>query len=224
MSDESDGAELIRVLVVDDHAVVREGIRHVLSAQHGFDVVGEAANGVEAVSRAEELRADVVLLDISMPGGTGLEATPILLQRLAGIRVLILSVHDHEEYVLQSVRAGAHGYLRKDSSPSELRDAVRAVHAGEAFFSAPVARQLSAALRADVERQHRATRLDALTGRERDVLVGVASGSTNKEIAANLGISPRTVESHRESLMKKLGIRTVAGLTRLAVEEGLITG
>ena len=122
------------------------------------------------------------------------------------------------------MRAGAHGYLRKDSSPSELREAVRAVHQGEAFFSAPVARQLSAALRADAERQQRANRLDALTARERDVLVGVAEGSTNKEIAAHLGISPRTVESHRESLMKKLGIRTVAGLTRLAVEEGLITG
>jgi DNA-binding NarL/FixJ family response regulator len=222
MSDER--ADAIRVLVVDDHAVVREGIRHVLSAQQGFDVIGEAANGVEAVTRAEELRPDVVLLDISMPGGTGLEATPVLLQRLPGVRVLILSVHDHEEYVLQSVRSGAHGYLRKDSSPAELREAVRAVHQGEAFFSAPVARQLSAALRADAERQQRTSRLDALTARERDVLVGVAGGSTNKEIAAHLGISPRTVESHRESLMKKLGIRTVAGLTRLAVEEGLITG
>jgi two-component system nitrate/nitrite response regulator NarL len=222
MSDER--ADAIRVLVVDDHAVVREGIRHVLSAQQGFDVIGEAANGVEAVTRAEELRPDVVLLDISMPGGTGLEATPVLLQRLPGVRVLILSVHDHEEYVLQSVRAGAHGYLRKDSSPAELREAVRTVHQGEAFFSAPVARQLSAALRADAERQQRTSRLDALTARERDVLVGVAGGSTNKEIAAHLGISPRTVESHRESLMKKLGIRTVAGLTRFAVEEGLITG
>src|SRR5829696_7089297 len=135
----------IRVLIADDHAVVREGIRHVLSADEGFDVVGEAANGADAVTLAAELLPDVVVLDLSMPELSGLEAAPKL--NAAGAVVLVLSIHDHEEYVLQSVRAGAQGYLRKDSSPAELRAAVRTVHQGGSVFSAPVARTLSSALR-----------------------------------------------------------------------------
>lgn len=213
----------IRVLVVDDHALVREGIRHVLSGGKGFEVVGEAESGDEAIALAERLAPDVVVLDISMPRGSGLEVTPVLRERVPGARVLMLSVYDREEYVLQSVRAGAHGYLRKDSSPGELREAIRHVHAGQSFFSAPVARQLGAALRSEAERETRATRLSLLTGRERDVLSGIADGSTNKEIAARLGISPRTVESHRESLMRKLDIRSVAGLTRFAIDVGIVT-
>ncbi|MDQ6829269.1 MAG: response regulator transcription factor [Gemmatimonadota bacterium] len=212
----------IRVLVVDDHALVREGIRHVLTVDPGFEVVAEAASGDEAIAMAKTHAPDVVVLDISMPGGSGLDVTAALRREMPGVRVLILSMHDHEQYVLESVRAGAHGYLRKDSSPGELREAIRAVHDGESFFSAPVATQLSAALRGEATREVRATKLATITGRERDVLLGVAQGRTNKEIAASLGISPRTVESHRESLMRKLEIRSVAGLTRLAIDEGLV--
>jgi DNA-binding NarL/FixJ family response regulator len=222
MTGPSGTAAAVRVLVADDHAVVREGIRHVLSVEHGFDVVAEAESGEQAVLLALEARPDVVLLDLSMPGVGGLEATAELVRRLPAVRILILSVHDHEEYVLQSVRSGAHGYLRKDSSPAELREAVRLVAAGDSFFSAAVARQLRGALLAEGDRAARANRLASLTSRERDILIGIARGETNKEIAARLGISPRTVESHRESLMRKLGIRTVAGLTRLALEQGLI--
>ena len=202
----------IRVLIADDHAVVREGIRHVLSAEAGFEVVGEAANGADAVRMAIELLPDVVVLDLSMPELSGLEAAPKL--NAAGICVLVLSIHDHEEYVLQSVRAGAQGYLRKDSSPAELRAAVRTVHEGGSVFSAPVARTLSSALRNE-------RRAAELTPRERDVLVAIASGSTNKQIAAQFAISVRTVESHRETLMKKLGVKGAAGLTRFAIEAGL---
>jgi DNA-binding NarL/FixJ family response regulator len=214
----------IRVLIVDDHALVREGVRHVLSRAEGFDVVGEAATGADAIAMAERCLPDVIVLDITMPRGSGLEITGRLRHVAPAAKVLILSIHDHEEYVLRSVRAGANGYLRKDSSPAELRQAIRDVHRGEAFFSAPVARQLSAALVAEEGRQERLSRLELLTGRERDVLGGIAAGETNKEIAARLGISPRTVETHRESLMNKLEIRTVAGLTRFAVEEGLVSG
>lgn len=213
----------IRVLVADDHAVVREGIRHVLAPGHGFDVVGEAASGADAVRLAGECRPDVVVLDVSMPNGTGLEVIDEVRRAAPGVRVLILSVHDEAEYVLQSVRAGAHGYLRKDSSPAELRDAVRAVHRGESSFSPVMAVRLSDALRVESDRQDRASKIALLTARERDVLGGIANGETNKEIAARYGISPRTVETHRESLMRKLDIHSVAGLTRFAVEEGLVS-
>ena len=212
----------IRVLVADDHAVVREGIRHVLSEGHGFDVVGEAASAAEAVKLAGEFDPDVVLLDVSMPGGTGLEVIGAVRRAASQARVLILSVHDEAEYVLQAVRAGAHGYLRKDSSPNDVRDAVRAVDRGDTYFTPAMAVRLSDAVRGESARLSRVSKLALLTGREREVLTGIANGETNKEIAARYGISPRTVETHRESLMRKLEIHNVAGLTRFAVEEGLI--
>ena len=212
----------IRVLVADDHAVVREGIRHVLAEAHGFDVAGEASSGEEAIRLAAECEPDVIMLDVSMPGGTGLEVIGDVQRAAPQARVLILSVHDEAEYVLQAVRAGAHGYLRKDSSPNELREAVRAVDRGESYFSPTMATRLSDALRIESDRSTRQSKLAQLTARERDVLEGIANGETNKEIAARYGISPRTVETHRESLMRKLEIRSVAGLTRLAVEEGLV--
>jgi len=213
----------IRVLVADDHAVVREGIRHVLANAHGFEIAGEAASGAEAVKLAGNCEPDVVVLDVSMPGGTGLEVIGDVRRAAPQARVLILSVHDEAEYVLQAVRAGAHGYLRKDSSPNELRDAVRAVDRGESFFSPAMATRLSDAVRVESDRLSRVSKLALLTGRERDVLEGIANGETNKEIAGRYGISPRTVEAHRESLMRKLEIHSVAGLTRLAVEEGLVS-
>lgn len=212
------------MLLADDHALVREGIRHVLADAPGFEVVGEAARGADALALAQELVPDVIVLDISMPGGSGLDITPRLRELVPDVRVLILSIHDHEEYVLQSVRSGAHGYLRKDSSPTELREAIRAVHQGSTFFSAPVASQLGAALRGEGTSSTLANKLALLTAREREVLTGIASGATNKDMAARFGISTRTVESHRESLMKKLDIRTVAGLTRFAVDSGLLPG
>lgn len=212
----------IRILVADDHAVVREGIRHVLATQHGFDIAGEAASGADAIRLAGECDPDVVVLDVSMPEGTGLEVIADVRRAAPDARVLILSVHDEAEYVLQAVRAGAHGYLRKDSSPAELRDAVRAVDRGESVFSPAMTARLTDALRVESGRLARESRLALLTGRERDVLEGIATGETNKEIAARYGISPRTVETHRESLMRKLEIHNVAGLTRFAVEEGLV--
>jgi len=214
----------LKVLVVDDHSVVREGLRRVLEEGSGGDlrVVAEAANGAEAVERAVREKPDVVLLDLTMPGpgGSGLAVVRTLRDRAPEARVLILSVHDDREYVLESVRAGAHGYLRKDSSPAEIRQAIHAVCAGDSFFSPPVARHLAAAVQDGGQRSTGS--LAALTARERDVLVGVASGRTNRETAAALGISVRTVETHRDSLMRKLGIHTVAELTRFALEHRLI--
>lgn len=216
----SDGAA-VRVIIADDHAMVREGIKSVLE-RAGFEVVGEAASGTEVLPLAERVQPDVAVLDISMPGETGLQAAARLRQALPHVRVLILSMYDNTEYVLESVRAGAHGYLLKDGAAQELANAIRAVRNGEAYFSPAVAARLSAAVRGDIEREQRRTNLDLLTGREREVLAGIAKGLTNKEIAAELGISHRTVETHRESLMRKLGIRTVAGLTKFSLEAGLI--
>jgi DNA-binding NarL/FixJ family response regulator len=207
----------IRVLLVDDHAVVREGIRHVLAGSEEFEVVGEAAGGREALALAKSLQPDVVLLDISMPGDSGLDVVGSLRTAVPSARVLMLSVYDQTEYVVQSVRAGAHGYLRKDTTPADLREAIRAVHRGDAFFSPVAARHLTEALREEAAEPPR----DPLTGREREVLQGVVRGQTNKEIAAELGISVRTVEAHRDSMMRKLRIHTVAGLTRYAIEHDL---
>jgi DNA-binding NarL/FixJ family response regulator len=212
--------EVIRVLIADDHAVVREGIRQVLGSEADFEIVGEATNGNDAVSLSRTLEPDVVVLDLSMPGLSGFAAAERIRSTVPATRMLILSIHDHEEYVARSIRAGAHGYLLKDSSPAEFRAAVRSVGQGESYFATPEARALFASpgpnelsLQPDV--------LSELTSRERDVLLEIAHGRSNKEIGARFSISVRTVESHREALMRKLGIRGTAALTRFAIAHGL---
>ena len=211
----------IRVLIADDHALVREGLRYVLDADPEIEVVGEAATGRSAVEAALRQAPDVVVLDISMPEESGLQAAVRLRAALPDTRVLLLSMHDEGEYVRAGMRIGTHGYLLKDSAGEELRAAIRAVHAGGTFFSPAVVRRLSTA---PVESEDSAaSQLELLTPRERDVLEGVARGLTNKAIAAELGISRRTVEAHRESLMRKLRIHSVAGLTRFAIETGSVT-
>jgi DNA-binding NarL/FixJ family response regulator len=213
----------IRVVIADDHAIVREGIRQVLDGSEGIQVVGEAVDGGEAFSRARELVPDVVVLDVSMPGESGLDVAKRIKRALPATRVLMLSVYDNTEFVLEAVRAGADGYLLKDSSPSELRGAIRKVVSGESAFSAAAARQLSTALREEEAKREKAERVASLTPRELEVLRHVVAGRTNKETATALGISHRTVETHRENILKKLGVRSVAELTRLAIEMDLLT-
>jgi DNA-binding NarL/FixJ family response regulator len=167
--------EPIRVLVADDHAIVRTGIRHVLESGPGFTVVAEASTGAEALALASSLRPDVAVLDISMPGDSGLRVAAELRQRSPETHVLILSMHDNTEYVLESLRAGAHGYLLKDTAATELRDAIRAVCRGESFFSPPIAGRLSAVVRGDSTKSS-AGALGQLSPRERQVLVGIAQG------------------------------------------------
>lgn len=204
----------IRIVVADDHSVVREGLRRVLDAP-GFEVVGEASSGSEAIALVERLTPDVVVLDVSMKNGNGLASLPAIRDASPSTRVLMLSVHEGGEYVMRADRAGADGYMLKDTSPGELRNAIRAVHEGCDFFGP----QSGAAGREPVTN---ATGFGSLTSREREVLTLIASGNSNKEAAATLGISPRTVESHRDSVMRKLGARNVADLTRIAIESGLI--
>jgi RNA polymerase sigma factor (sigma-70 family) len=211
----------IRLVIADDHAVVRQGIRTVLEDVPGLVVVAEARDGLEALALTEKHAPDLLVLDISMPGKTGLEVAKELRSGGSEVGILILSMHENPEYVLEAVRAGADGYILKDVTPAELREAVEAVHAGKEYFTGRVTHQLSVALREEIEHERRRSRLEQLTGREREVLVRVASGRTNREIAEEFGISPRTVETHRERVMSKLRIHTVAGLTRFALENGL---
>ena len=211
----------LRVVIAEDHSVVRQGIRGVMEELDGLEVVGEAGDGDEALALVIEQEPDVVVLDVNMPGRTGLEVARELRDAALPVRVLILSMHDDPEYVLQAVRSGADGYVLKDASPSELRDAVKAVHEGREYFTARVTQQLSVGLRREIEEEQLKARLEALTKRETEVLLLVADGLTNREIGERLSISPRTVETHRERVMGKLRIRTVAGLTRFVVEHGL---
>ena len=209
----------IRVMIIDDHALVREGIRQALTVP-GFEVVGEAGNGADGLAQARALAPEVVVLDISLPGENGIRTAARFRTEFPEIRVLMLSVHDHAEYVLESVKAGAHGYLRKDTLPDELRRAITTIHEGRTYFGQAL--EGGPAAPAPVLPSAAADRLELLTRREREVLVGIAIGKGNKEIAADLGRSVRTVESYRETLIRKLGIPSVAGLTRFAIEARLL--
>lgn len=214
-------SEPVRVVIADDHEVVRQGVRGVLNGSDGLVVVAEASDGDQALERVRELDPDVLVLDINMPGKTGLDVARELREEGLPSRVLILSMHDDPEYVLQAVRAGADGYVLKDVSPKELRGAVLAVHEGREYFAARVTHQLGVGLRKEIEETQLRSRLDSLTPRELEVLLLIAEGLTNREAGEQLGISPRTIETHRERVMGKLRIRTVAGLTRFVVENQL---
>jgi len=211
----------LRVVIADDHAVVRQGIRIVLEEIPGLEVVAEAADGDAALKLTLQHEPDVVVLDVTMPGKTGLEVAKALRDAGPKVRILILSMHDDPEYVLQAVRAGADGYVLKDVAPAELRRAIASVSQGREFFTERITHQLSVGLRAELESEQKRSRVESLTAREVEVLLRIADGRTNREIGEELGISPRTVETHRERVMTKLRIRTVAGLTRLVVEQGL---
>lgn len=211
--------EIIRVLVADDHPVVRKGLQSCLSKHSRLKVVGEAADGEEAIHRALELMPDVVLMDISMPKMNGLSATEAIRQQAPRLKVLVLSVHNNREYIFRIIKAGAHGYVSKEASPDELLHAIESVYAGETFFSPEVAK---AALHQMVQNGGRTEPFSQLTSREREVLILIAEGQSNKEIANGLGIGVRTIETHRERIMRRLSIHSVAGLTKFAIANGLI--
>ena len=211
----------IRLLLVDDHPIVLDGIKSHLCAQPEFEIVGEAANGIDALQKSRTLLPDVVLMDITMPQMNGLEATVMLRKQAPLAKILILTMHNSKEYIAQMIRAGARGYLLKDGSPAELVRAIKAVHAGEVFFAPSVSRVIVDQL---VEGGGRvAEPVQSLTDREREVLSLIAEGLLNKQIADKLGIGVRTIETHRERIMRKLDIHTVAGLTKYAIAQGMTT-
>lgn len=206
-----------RILLVDDHSVVRRGFRLILEAQADLEVVGEASNGREAVELGESLHPDVAVMDVSMPDLNGIEATRRLADVSPRTRVLALSMHKDAVYVREILRAGARGYLLKDSNDSDLLAAVRAVSKGEGFLSPGIA---DAVL--NDYRRHVSDPIDLLSTREREVLQMIAEGKTNKEIANSLNLSVYTVEAHRGRVMEKLNLHSTGELVRFAVRKGLI--
>jgi two-component system response regulator NreC len=208
----------IRVLIVDDHAVVRAGLRRVLDAEADIETVGEAANVERAVFEALEAHPDVVLMDVVMPGKTGIEGMPALLQAVPDVKVLMLSMQDDPQYVREAFEAGATGYVLKEAADTDVVDAVRAVAAGERYVHPALGARLIAA---ESEERKRAES-DPLSEREREVLRLLALGHTNQEIAALLYISVRTAETHRAHIMQKLGLSSRAELVRYALDHGLV--
>jgi NarL family two-component system response regulator LiaR len=213
-------ADAIRVLLVDDHAVVREGLRNFLALQDGLEIVGEASDGNEAIEQAQRLEPDVILMDLVMPGLDGIGAMRQLRARSPASRVIVLTSFLEDERVLPAIQAGAAGYLLKNVAPAELARAIRAAHAGEAIIDPTAAARLVQAIADDA--RPRIEEPERLTRRERDVLELIARGQSNKRIALELGISEKTVKTHVGHLLAKLGVtdRTQAAL--MAVEEGLV--
>jgi len=215
---------VIRVLIVDDQALVRAGFRALLSARADIDVAGEATDGTEAVAQARALRPDVVLMDIRMPGLDGLSATRQITAdpQLTGVRILILTTFELDEYLFDALRHGASGFLVKDTEPGDLVTAVRAVAAGDALISPGMTRRLVAEFSARAKEPTTTADLAALTDREREVMALVAEGLTNDEIAGRLFLSPATARTHVSRAMIKLGARDRTQLVVLAYESGLV--
>ena len=207
-------------MVVDDHPVVRRGISMCLARHPRLEIVGEAGDGREAVRRARELQPDLILMDIDMPHMNGLAVAEVLHREMPRVKVLILSMHSNTEYVVRIIQSGARGFILKEAPAEELVRAIELVNAGEAYFSPDVAR---AALSKFVQGAGAGAGGPNLTNREREVLKLIADGLSNKEIACRLNVGVRTVETHRERMMRKLDIHSVAGLTRYAISSGLVT-
>lgn len=212
----------IAVLLVDDHAVVRQGLRALLEAEGDIAVVGEAENGREAVSLARKTLPDVVVMDVAMPGLNGLEATRQIMKGLPSTKVLVLTSYGDDDYVSQLMEAGAIGYLVKQTAADDLLKAIREVKGGHTFFSPVIGRRLRQQSRTVFIVGEPSPKSGKLTSREAEVLQLVAEGLANKQIAAELAISIKTVEKHRQQAMNKLNIHDIAGLTRYAMSKGLV--
>lgn len=213
------GKRPVRVLVADDHPVVRKGMMSCLANREQIEIVGEAADGQEAVRKAKELSADLVLMDMDMPRMNGLTAAELLRRENPVVKVLILSMHNQTDYVRRILESGARGYVLKDAPPEALLSAIETVQGGETSFSAEVAR---AALNQYVRGPGEGPQVAQVSNREREVLIAIAEGLSNKEIACRLNVGVRTVETHRERVMRKLNIHSIAGLTRFAIQKGLV--
>lgn len=209
----------VRVILADDHTLVRAGIRRIIESRSGCVVVGEAANGDEAVDTLRQVAADVLVLDLKMEGRDGIEVLRVAKAERPDLKVIVLTMHAGREYVVRAMEEGANGYLLKDSAVQDLTAAIDAVIAGRTYFSPAIQQQMAAILKGG---SPAIPDLRALTDREREVLILLARGLATKEIAVALDIGTRTVETHRANLMRKLGVRSVALLTQVAIREGIV--
>src|SRR5262249_37776507 len=216
-------ARSIKVLIAEDHEVVREGLRILISADPSLKVAGEANNGRMALRMAKELRPDVVLMDLAMPGTNGLEAARHIRRNLPDSKVLVLSAYHDAETIQRVLDAGASGYMTKHAAAEDLLKAIREVGKGNSYYSPVISGKLKLRHRQSFERGHPAPRVSQLTPREKEVLALIAQGQPNKEIAFTLGLSIKTVEKHRQAAMDKLDIHDIAGLTRYATARGMVT-
>jgi len=212
----------LRILLADDHVVMRKGLRALLERQSNLEVVGESENGSETIDLAASLIPDVVVMDVGMPVLNGIEATKTIVTQNPQISVVILSMHVDESYVMRALKAGARGYLLKDSAPADLMSAIRAVSQNKSFFSPKVSHILAEDYVRVLKQKGAVDSYDLLTTREREILQLIAEGSSNKEIAAALNISPYTVETHRSHILEKLNLHNPAELILYAVRKGII--
>lgn len=209
-------SDRIRILLADDHTIVRQGLKLILSAHADLEVVGEAANGREAVELAEKLRPDIVLMDVQMPELNGIDAAKKMVAAQPRIRILVLSMHKEAVYVREILKAGARGYILKDAIDTELLNAIRSVAKGDGYISPAVAGALNEKVKDP------GNPVDSLSAREREVLLLIAAGKTNKEIATQLNLSVYTVDSHRGKIMDKLNLHSAGELVRFAMKNGLV--
>jgi two-component system response regulator NreC len=213
----------LRILLADDHIVMRTGLRALLERQPNLEVVGESENGRETVALAASLRPDVVVMDVGMPILNGIEATQTIVTQCPTIAVVILSMHADESYVMRALKAGARGYLLKDSAAADLIGAIQAISQGKSFFSPKVSRILAEDYVRILKQKGAVDTYDLLTSREREILQLLAEGKANKEVATDLNISPYTVETHRSHILQKLNLHNSAELVLYAVRKGIIS-
>ena len=213
----------IRILLADDHTVMRRGLRLLLESQPGFKVVAEASDGRQAVQQAEETLPDVAVVDIAMPNFSGIEAAQRINASQPRTAVVVLSMHSDEGYVLRALKAGVKGYLLKDSAEGDLIEAIKSVHAGKTFFSPEISRMLVEDYVREIRTRGVEDSYDLLTSREREILQSLAERKSNKEIAAALNLSPYTVETHRRNLQEKLNLHSLAELILYAVRKGIVS-
>jgi two-component system nitrate/nitrite response regulator NarL len=214
-----------KILIVDDHEVVRDGLRNILTSLDNISIAGEAGNGEDAVKMYSSLKPDLVIMDISMPGMNGIEATKVIKEKDPDARILILTMHDNQEYLNQIIRSGAKGFILKNTDKEELLDAVKTVAGGDNFFSKDISKLIidNYIRTAKETEKNDGYKEVPLTKREIEILKLIASGYSNQEIANILYISYNTVDTHRKNIMHKLSIKNTAGLVRYAIEKGLIS-
>ncbi len=212
----------IRLLLVDDHAVVRSGLKMLLGGQKEMEIVGEAASAAEALSETERVQPTVILMDIGLPDKTGIEATRAIKSKFPDVKIVALTIHEDEEYFFQMLNAGASGYVPKRAAPEELITAIHAAAIGEVYLYPSLAKLLVRDFLSAERPAEDKVNLDGLTQREHEVLTHLAEGASNDEIAASLVISPKTVERHRENIMRKLNLHSRSDLVRYAIRKGII--